>query len=540
MLFSFNFQEKSFMKLLTTILFYLSFAVCFSQTNTEILDYNNVSGLLLDEGLLFNDPISGQAAYEVPKGGGVNAIYAASFWFAAMMPNGMLKTACVRYNTGRDFFSGPISSTGMYTDPAYITAYSSSIWTVTKQEVNNHIQNYLQVGYITPSSILNWPGNGIATLGVVENLAPFVDVNGDNIYEPAAGDHPNIRGDKASYIIINDLAAVHTESNGDPLGIEVHVMAYQYAASNYIDSTTFLTARVFNRGNFSFTNFKMGMYIDADLGSYNDDYYGCDSTKNLIYTYNGGNFDGTINGYGTNPPCIGFVSLNHPMKVAGFYGGGANFPHTDPMTATHYWNYLNGRWADGSQWFYGGMGYTGSIGATTNPTSYIMSGNPYTGVGWSEITNSNTPGDRRMFMALDSINLNPNQEECFDFAIIYNRQGNNLENVQGVIDIADSVRQFFEAQLEYNCNQVTLGINDNLMSQFSVFPNPSTGKITVVPSENLKQFKVEITDLFGREVYSKDFQGTTLIEINLEEQAGMYLLSLISDGKKSTSYVVIE
>ena len=51
---------------------------------------------------------------------------------------------------------------------------------------------------------------------------------------------------------------------------------------------------------------------------------------------------------------------------------------------------------------------------------------------------------------------------------------------------------------------------------------------------------MEITDLFGREVYSKDFQGTDSIEINLEEQAGMYLVSIISEGKKSNSYVVIE
>jgi hypothetical protein len=50
---------------------------------------------------------------------------------------------------------------------------------------------------------------------------------------------------------------------------------------------------------------------------------------------------------------------------------------------------------------------------------------------------------------------------------------------------------------------------------------------------------LEITDLFGREVYSKDFQGSDSIEINLEEQVGMYLLSLISEGKKSTSFVVI-
>jgi hypothetical protein len=542
-LFSFNFQKKWLMKLLTVVIVYLSFTVCNGQTNSEILDYNNVSALLLDEGVLFSYTGQGVSGYEIPKGGGVKALNATSFWYAGVDENGILRVACAKYNLGNDFFSGPISSTGSYSDPNYLSAYSSSIWTVTKQEVNNHIQNYLQIGYVTPNSILHWPGNGIASLGIAEKLAPFIDVNGNNIYEPLNGDYPNIRGDKASYIIINDMANVHTESGGEQLGIEVHVMAYQFTGSNYIDSTTFLTSKVYNRGSHTFSNFKVGMYLDADLGNYADDYYGCDSTKNLIYTYNSDSNDesnGGVPGYGLNPPSIGVVSLNHQMSAAGFYSSYGGFPYSDPNTPIEYWNFLNASWADGSEWYFGGLGYAGSPGATNFPTNYLYSGNPYTGMGWSEATNSSVPGDRRMFMALDPISLIPNKDECYDFAIIYNRQGDNLENVQGVIDIADSVKQFFDAQTGFTCHPIVLGLVDGSMTQFSVFPNPSTGKITVVPNGNLKQFKVEITDLFGREVYSKDFQGTASIEINLEEQSGMYLVSLISEGKKSTSYVVIE
>jgi|LauGreDrversion4_2_1035121.scaffolds.fasta_scaffold1298218_1 hypothetical protein len=82
----------------------------------------------------------------------------------------------------------------------------------------------------------------------------------------------------ASYVILND-DSIHTESNGNSLGVEVHIMIYQYASTDFLNNTTFLNFREFNRGIHSYNNFKVAMYVDADLGCYGDDFVGCDSSK---------------------------------------------------------------------------------------------------------------------------------------------------------------------------------------------------------------------------------------------------------------------
>ena len=86
----------------------------------------------------------------------------------------------------------------------------------------------------------------------------------------------------------------------------------------------------------------------------------------------------------------------------------------------------------------------------------MFSGNPYTNQGWTEVSAQNSPGDRRGLMTLEDVQLNSNTQTCYDLAIIYNRQGNHLENVQGLLEVADSIQQFYNLQVNYyNCDQVT-------------------------------------------------------------------------------------
>ena len=79
---------------------------------------------------------------------------------------------------------------------------------MTAVEINNHILNYQSPGYIIPNDILNWPAHGDTTLGnslgMLPYIAPFIDVDNDDIYNPSQGDYPCIKGDEAVYIVMND------------------------------------------------------------------------------------------------------------------------------------------------------------------------------------------------------------------------------------------------------------------------------------------------------------------------------------------------
>ena len=87
----------------------------------------------------------------------------------------------------------------------------------------------------------------------------------------------------------------------------------------------------------------MGLLVDADLGNYSDDYFGCDSSQNVMYFYNADNFD--ENGYELNPPALGIISIEQPLasfqKPAGIVNG------TPSERKQQYWNQFNGLNEDG-------------------------------------------------------------------------------------------------------------------------------------------------------------------------------------------------
>lgn len=498
-----------------------------AQITNSFLELNNAKALLNDGGVLFTNHASGNAAYEIPKGSGRNAIYATSFWFAGIDQNGILKNSSPKYTSLSDIFKGPYSSTNSYQNSAYQSKYLSSIWTVSKYEIDYHIQNYLVPSYVVPASIANWPGNGDLTLGVAENLAPFIDVDGDNIYNPTTGDHPDIRGDQATYIIMNDASAVHTETGGESMGIEVHLMVYQFASFDYLDSTTFINIRVFNRGQFTYNNFKVGLYVDADLGNYTDDYFGSMSSKDLVFTYNADNFDADIGGalgYGINPPCVGVTSLKSNFHSAGFYSGASTFPYNDPNNANEVWNVMNAKWNDGSPW----------------PSNFPMDGNPYSGTGTTEVGLLNPGGDRRMVMNFDSVQMLSGQSLCEDFAILYKSGNDNLHSVQTVIELADSVKTFFDNQLNFNCNQVTAAINENAYADFAIYPNPNNGNFTIKPSDKMEDFEIVISDPNGRVLQRKRYSKNEEVTVDMTDYRGLCFVTVVSKDHVKTQKVIIQ
>src|SRR5690554_649754 len=450
-------------KLFWILFFACFFQIIYSQQNPSILNGNSISATLNDEGRLFHDFLQSSWGYKLTGESG-HLIYSGGLWFGGTNQSGDLKLASQLYGTHREFYRGPFSTTGQYLDTSYSYTYDSGIWTIKKSEITYHIANYNQPGYIVPEAILNWPGNGNPSIGVATQLAPFVDINNNGVYEPYEGDYPCIKGDEASYQIIHEDRA-HTNTGGDKVGAEVHMMLYHITSNNFIDSTTFVDVKVFNRGQNSFNDFKIAFYIDPDVGFSEDDYFGSAPSKNLMYAYNGNNNDPGMSGspgYGNNPPAVGIMSLNKTIKHSGTFhmNGFAPSYMSEPASAEDYWSYMNGKWIDGTDWTYGGNGH----GGTNGSTQHFFDGNPYLGTGWTELDidgvgTTNQEGQRRILMTTEDEVFQPGDVLTYSYAVIVNRQGNNLENVQGVIDYADSVQQYFDNTI-FSCTYTGTGTAD--------------------------------------------------------------------------------
>lgn len=527
---------------------------------TEALDKNNVALTATAEGQLFNDPNTNEAGYEIPKGLGAHAIYNQSFWFGGLNVNGELRVAAERYNgpNDSDLFPGPYSSNSSYDDPNYLNKYDPSLWRVKLADIEAHINEYSANGTVSNPhpSILNWPGNGDASVGTASILAPFVDLNNDGLYDPYDGDYPEIKGCEALYIIMNDSKDSIGGTQTPSMNIEVHVMLYQYASTDFLNNITFIDLRVINRGTEDLYDAIMASYTDADLGNYADDYYGCDPVRNVFYTYNQDNLDedfgfgGQGQGYGQNPPAIGVMFLNTPMTHAGYFTSTAASPQTDPISAAQYWNYMNGKWRFGDDWVFGGTGFPGSAGATGIPTDFIFpgandpmhisTGGVSPGFEWSEEANYNPGGDRRMYGTCSLGTLAAGGEVMIHQAVVYGRDKtkSNFENVEEMLAVADLVQSFHDYGADI-CNDPFASIAPLENEVFSVFPNPSAGAFTVQIPQFSDELGIQIRDISGKLVMESSISSSET-DFILDESQGVYFVTLRGNGYNGTVKLMLD
>ena len=81
-------------------------------------------------------------------------------------------------------------------------------------------------------------------------MAPFHDANGDGFYNAYDGDYPDYNmtgnndnaklfGDQTLWWIFNDKGSIHTETNAEPIGLEIHAQAFAFVADNVVNDMTF-------------------------------------------------------------------------------------------------------------------------------------------------------------------------------------------------------------------------------------------------------------------------------------------------------------
>ena len=433
-----------------SILSLFCFFIGWSQNVLDTIAENQVEAHVNRYGHLFNNHPINAPGYEVPKGSGNHLLYATFFWFSGTDESEQRRGVINMFYTNEASFPGPYSSTNDYFSHDYLKQYQENLWTLTRSEIEYHIDNHQEEGYIAPKSILEWPGNGDTAVGVAAQLAPYVDLNNNGVYEPNLGEYPCIKGDVATYLILNDDKFPSSYTQGSNMELEFHYMIYQYSHNNdFIDTTTFIDITVHNRGIHSYSDFNMAYYVDADVGFAFDDYFGTSPDDNMIYFYNATNHD---NHYGENPPAVGTKLLNHKAEYGGYYinSGGP----IDPWNSLiHFWNMMNGKWWDGKPWVYGGFGYPNSHGATDTPTNFLYTGKPWLNEGWTEL-NTDDQGtanpndeDKRGFIVAEKTQLSSGDKETYSFAIITSRKGDHLENVEGIIELSPEVQAFYETTI---------------------------------------------------------------------------------------------
>lgn len=423
--------------------------------------FNNVRTLIETPSTMWQDRARGRGAYFVPRPPdgeiGPSSIFAGALWMGGVDPAGNLKLAAVQFRQrGNDYWPGPLTTDGSaeiipsecekYDRHYYMSRSMVELHRLYFQRLADDAANgtntvndppFEEEPYTIPEEILNWPAHGDPSLGQDFFLAPFRDnpLGGgqEGLYEPEQGDYPwydleqteedclnrnreapiPLFGDQTLWWVFNDKGNIHTESQGQPIGMEIKAQAFAFNTQDEINVMTFYNYTLINRGTQTLNNTFFGQWVDADLGGAQDDFVGCDVQRGLGYCYNGDNNDednGAAIGYGVQPPAVGvdffegpyqdadgidnpgpnpdsletFIGYNEAAAGDGIpyagigigYGDGVvdnerygmrrfvfhnnavgPLPTQDPQVAEHYYNFLRGIWRDGTEMTFGGTGY---------------------------------------------------------------------------------------------------------------------------------------------------------------------------------------
>ncbi len=474
------------------------------------LDINNVRAMILDGGDMWWDLIS--ARYEVPKGSNKFSIFSGALWIGGIDAGGQLKIAAMTYRqTGNDFWPGPVNAATVTVDPSECTKFDKH-WKITRQQVQDFHNWYTNPSAYPnyPSSpplvIQTWPGN--TDVGPSQTLAPFYDNNGDGIYNYLDGDYPYYNltgagcsptanclptinylfGDQTLWWVFNDVGNIHSETGGQPIGLEIQAQAFGFQTGDEVNNMTFYQYKIINRSTFTVNDTYIGQWVDPDLGYYLDDYVGCDVSRGLGYCYNGEPNDPGSTGYGANPPAVGVDFFQGPladphdgidnnknctvdedceqiiMSKFVYYNNDFSI-QGNPQNGTQYYGYLRGFWKDGTPFTFGGNGYGGATSC-----SYMFPGNSDDQYGWglggtcqnpvvvpslwNESTAGNVPNDRRFMQSAGKFTLKPGAVNMVTTGVVWARasQGGPLASVEQLKLADDKAQSLFD-----NCFKVLNG-----------------------------------------------------------------------------------
>lgn len=454
-------------------------AGCLPATSATELDINNVRARINTGGDMWWD-LQGEAQYEIPKGSKKTSMFSASLWIGGLDVNDQLKLAALRYRqVGNDYWPGPLTIDGTAAVDDETCSEYDRHFIITRAEVAEFL-SYIDdatgafvptVDYPAPPKIIQeWPWEGNTAKGQSPYLAPFFDRNQNGIYEWELGDYPYydfdrsnklcksdfptvetslginqggrlsdqiLKGDKTIWWVFNDKGNIHTETGGEPIGLEIRAQAFGFTTSDEINDMTFYSYEIINRSTFRLRETYFSQWVDTDIGHGWDDYVGCDVLRGLGYCYNGPEIDGSgqVYAYGANPPAAGVDFFQGPYmdpdgidnpkiittftvdtifdgqgNIIGFdttyftkqacdvsingvnfgdsiidnerFGmrrfvyhnnGGADYM-SDPDVAVEYYNFLRGIWKDGTKMIYGGNAHSSSPGSYGPECDFMFPG----------------------------------------------------------------------------------------------------------------------------------------------------------------------
>jgi hypothetical protein len=253
------------------------------------MNVNRINAAVSVHGDLWRNPETFQPHCKHVQYPGQHISTAGALWLSGYDAGGNLHVAAQTYrNRGIDYWPGPLDASGNLSES--VAGDWAKIWRVSREEINTFKGKTRHDAFTTPPSILQWPGkgnvhargrNGIP-LTVTTDMAPFVDLNGDGMYEPFEGEYPDVPGDEAMWWVFSDNGPTHSSTKGLPLKAEVHAMSYAYRRGTLMDYVVYYEYEVVNKSGEDYHDVRMGLWNAGENGmAIYEDYIAFDSVRRM-------------------------------------------------------------------------------------------------------------------------------------------------------------------------------------------------------------------------------------------------------------------
>lgn len=453
----------------------------------KIIDANNISTVIWNDGMLDKHWSGSSAGFEWPKGTGKTAIYTSGLWLSSKV-NDSIRVSIYYYNSEftPGYFDYASQTAQGYNDPAYRVYKVSPDFPSGNSEYD---------------SWNVWP---------VNQGAPWIDNNNNGIYEPPS-DSPLLKGTQNFFCSFTDgyLPSGIVSRPAPPLRAEIHLYAWSKEFSNCADAVNY-EYKIINKNRNAWTDMSAALWSDTDLGTSINDKAGTDSLLNLIFVYNGGNVDPI---YGTAPPSVGYVikeASGHGLQKSD-YASKWGCPEDCPIDSLQRYRVMHGLRVDGSRW----------VNPVTNTqTNFPHSGDPVSQSGWID----STQGERYCIIGSIFGNVLPLDTIEFSMVTFIKRGGNNLLSVAELKNCVSSV---------ISVNNQASELSEDFML-YQNYPNPFNQqtkiKYNIIKND---KYKLEIYDILGKkvdEIFNKSYKvGNYEINYNAGNlSSGIYIYKLSS------------
>lgn len=528
---------------------FLGSSLCFGQSGASVdLDVNLIRARINNTGRHFSDDL-GYARFEVPKTVTQppfpkHVLSLSTLWFFAIdSATGDTLFSVQQYGQeGTDFGKGALPPNA----PIGFQPIAQNLYSIFRDDVENGADDSNSV----TTTVKNWPA--FYTYNNQQySLAPIVDENKDGAYNAMIGDYPFMFGDQEIFFAYHDWVP-HQISNTEGLGVQVLVEAFAFASNDDLNEMILLRYKVISQ-NRNLKDFRMGIYTDFDLGNYSDDMVGTDTSRNMVYAYNGDDDDEGVLGYGLNPPAVGVVFLDQPLCITCMH---TNLPvwidstnaFRQPSKPHHYINLLHGLNTVGDSMVAKGPGIPASKTST-----YSFNGDPVQGTGWTMDNDTFSPKDYRMLSITGNRKLS--RGDTFELTALYvyarTNSGGRLGGVEELRDRVDWFNSIFKIKkqrIPANCfnsdpsgeDSMGTGLTLQTALMAGIYPNPATNYVEVELSDADALFSCEIVNELGQILSKKEALRKTSLDCSDLPQ-GIYYIRLmeLESGRSITHKLVI-